>query len=374
VARILIEDVCKRFGDFEAVKNVSLEIPDGSFTVIVGPSGSGKTSLLRMIGGLETVTSGRISIGDRDMTNVEPRYRDVAFVFQNYALYGHMSVRDNIGFPLRARDVPTDERRRRVDEVAGMLGIEDLLNRRPRALSGGQQQRVAIGRAMVREPSAFLFDEPLSNLDARLRLDMRKEIVRLQRRLGTTAVWVTHDQEEAMAMAHEIVVLHEGQIAQQAKPVALYERPATAHVARTIGTPPMNLIAGVVEGGRFRGPIQLAVGNQVRDGRILLGVRPEDLELAEDTPEDEASHFAARVELVEMLGPRALLTLRVGEQELTSVLSRRALSRVREDGMVTLAVRPQTVHFFDPETELRLPDPSKTLAGVGARDAGEGAR
>ena len=370
MGRINLNAVSKRFGDVEAIKDVTLEIPDASFTVIVGPSGSGKTSMLRSIAGLEHITSGRILIDDRDVTDLAPKERDVAFVFQNYALYGHLTVRDNIGFPLRARKVPRPEIRQRVDRVAQRLGLTDLLDRKPRALSGGQQQRVAIGRAIIREPAVFLFDEPLSNLDAQLRLEMRREIIQLQKSLGVTSVWVTHDQEEAMAMGDQILVVNNGIVEQQAPPEQLYSDPVNAYVASTIGSPPMNLVAGAVDRGTFHGPgFSFVLERDLRDGPVLLGLRPEDLHVATELSNGSATGtLEAHVELIELLGPRAILTLRVGETTLTGVFNRRVLPRLPEQGTVALAAERTRLQFFDPESQRRIDtaqagDPSPSATG-----------
>jgi multiple sugar transport system ATP-binding protein len=338
---------------------VSIDIPDTSFTIIVGPSGSGKTSMLRSIAGLERISDGQIFIGDRDVTDLAPKERDIAFVFQNYALYGHLTVRDNIGFPLRARKVPKREIAARVDDVAERLGLTPLLNRKPRALSGGQQQRVAIGRALVREPSVFLFDEPLSNLDAQLRLDMRREIIQLQRSLQVTSVWVTHDQEEAMAMGDQILVVNKGVVEQQDEPERLYMNPVNEYVASTIGSPPMNLAKGDIQGGRFTGEhFEVDVARDLPDGPVTLGVRPEDLYVAEVVDSDHSmAQLDAYVELIELLGPRAIVTLRVGETTLTGVFSRRELATLAEAETVRIAAPFNRLHFFSPEDGRRIEAP-----------------
>jgi multiple sugar transport system ATP-binding protein len=356
VGRITLRDVRKRFGAVEAVKGVSTELKDGCMTVIVGPSGSGKTSILRAIAGLERITSGRILIDDRDVTELPPRDRDAAFVFQNYALYAHMSVRDNIAFPLRARKVPKAERYRLVDDVARRTGLEPLLDRKPSELSGGQQQRVAIGRAIIRQPAVFLFDEPLSNLDAQLRIEMRQEILRMREAIPVTAVWVTHDQEEAMALGDEIVVVNDGRIAQQAPPDLLYTRPATVYVAKMIGSPSMNLFGGRISGGVFDGPIRCEPGSHVQDGEVVLGIRPEDIRLASDVGRAESvGTIDAEVELVELLGPRAIVSMRVGQTPVIGVFDRRQLTRIHDQVTVCVTAERASIHLFDARTEERLP-------------------
>jgi multiple sugar transport system ATP-binding protein len=339
MADIRLRQLGKRYGDVEAVKGIDLDIPSGEVTVLVGPSGCGKTTTLRMIAGLEEVTAGSIEIGDHEVTTLEPKERDVAMVFQNYALYPHMSVRDNIGFGLRARKLPREEIERRVDSAATLLGVEELLKRKPGALSGGQQQRVAIGRAIVREPAAFLFDEPLSNLDAKLRVEMRTEILKLQRELGATVVHVTHDQEEAMTLAHSVVVMSDGKIVQRGTPAEVYSRPATTFVARFIGSPEINLLSAEVA------TRLLGLGDALPPGASRIGIRPEDLQLAGG--QEGERMFRARVGVVELLGANAILTLRAeGDLELRALVDARALTGVREGEDVELHVDPSTLHVF----------------------------
>src|SRR6266566_3298925 len=287
--------------DTPAVDALDLHIEDGEFLVLVGPSGSGKTTALRMLAGLEPVDAGSIFIGGRDVTDMQPKHRDVAMVFQNYALYPYLTVAANIAFPLRIARVPRAERDKRVREVAQMLGLEQYLERRPGQLSGGQRQRVAMGRAIIRQPSVFLMDEPLSNLDAKLRVQMRAEIASLQSRLGVTTVYVTHDQSEAMTLGDRVAVLHDGRLQQCDTPRALYERPANTFVAGFIGSPSMNLLTlpaanGSVELGGVGVPIPAAAGTSW--ATVVLGVRPESLELA-------PAGLAAEVEVVEELGADA---------------------------------------------------------------------
>ena len=339
MADIRLRELGKRYGDVEAVKEIDLDIPSGEVTVLVGPSGCGKTTTLRMIAGLEEATAGTISIGDRDVTRLEPKERDVAMVFQNYALYPQMSVRDNIGFGLRARKLPREEIARRVDVAAELLGIEQLLKRKPGALSGGQQQRVAIGRAIVREPAAFLFDEPLSNLDAKLRVEMRTEILKLQRELAATVVHVTHDQEEAMTLAHSVVVMSDGRIVQRGTPAEVYSRPATAFVAKFIGSPEINLLPAGAAARLF------GLGDGLPAGATQVGIRPEDVRLADGQASGTA--FRARVAVVELLGANAILTLRAdGDVELRALVDARALAGVSEGDDVDLTVDPATLHAF----------------------------
>ena len=302
MAEVTLEDVSKVYGgDVVAVRDVNLDIRDGEFVVFVGPSGCGKTTVLRMIAGLEEITSGKVFIGEDVVNDLPPRDRDVAMVFQNYALYPHMNVRQNMGFALKLRKMDKAEITRRVEEAARILGIEGLLDRKPRALSGGQRQRVALGRAIVREPSAFLMDEPLSNLDAKLRVQMRTEIGKLHNRIGTTTIYVTHDQTEAMTMADKIVVLKEGVVQQVASPQEMYERPVNAFVGGFIGSPAMNFIQARLERensafaatfGRTRIPLSREVVGESEDLKayankeVVLGIRPEHIEdarLAEDT-------------------------------------------------------------------------------------------
>lgn len=343
MARIRLEGLTKAYGDNQVVNGLDLEIPDGMLTVLVGPSGCGKTTTLRMIAGLVEPSSGRIWIGDRDVTWLEPRDRDVAMVFQNYALYPHLKVFDNIAFGLRARKTPEEVIRPKVLEVARLLGLEDLLDRKPRQLSGGQQQRVAIGRALVREPAAFLFDEPLSNLDAKLRVDMRSEIRRIQQEVDATVVYVTHDQEEAMALADQLVVMNRGKIEQIGTPQEVYDRPRTRFVASFIGSPSMNLIEGDLSEGRFtcRG-VTLRVQSPLT-GTVTIGIRPEALQPGTA----QSSRIQATTEVVEVLGSRAVVTLRLPDgRPLKAVVDPRAASSLPVGGSVSWRVAPEDVHVF----------------------------
>ena len=320
MAQVVLESVAKRYpGGVDAVKGVDLHIRDGELMVLVGPSGCGKSTTLRMIAGLEDITGGELRIGERRVNEVAPRDRDIAMVFQSYALYPHMSVFENMAFGLRLRKMPKAEIRQRVDAAARTLGIEDLLARKPKALSGGQRQRVAMGRAMVRDPAVFLFDEPLSNLDAKLRVQMRVEIARLHRQLGTTMVYVTHDQIEAMTLADRIAVMSDGILQQVGAPMEVYHRPANRFVAGFIGSPAMNFVPGRLDAdGSFEAPglrLQLepelrarldAAG--VRAGEVTIGTRPQDL-----TPvgEGETADTTGRVEVVERMGAETFVHLDV---------------------------------------------------------------
>jgi ABC-type sugar transport system ATPase subunit len=306
MARVAFEDVTKVYpGAVVAVEGLSLEAADGEFLILVGPSGCGKTTALRMVAGLERISDGTIAIGDRVVNDVPPKDRDVAMVFQNYALYPHMTVEKNLAFGLRQRRTSREEVRRRVDEVSRMLGLEELLQRRPGQLSGGQRQRVAMGRALVREPDVFLLDEPLSNLDAKLRVQMRSELKRLQVRLGVTTIYVTHDQVEAITLGERIAVLSDGVLQQVGPPQEVYDDPDNVFVASFIGSPPMNLLRGSATSGR------VAVGDLVFDhprvpnGDVLVGIRPEGLR---PVGRDHAgSGFELRVEVVEPLGDEVLV-------------------------------------------------------------------
>jgi multiple sugar transport system ATP-binding protein len=340
--------------DAPAVDSLDLHIADGEFLVLVGPSGSGKTTALRMLAGLEQVDAGWIWIGDRDVTDLQPKRRDVAMVFQNYALYPYLSVAANIAFPLRIAHVSKAERDRRVLEVAKLLGLEPYLERRPGQLSGGQRQRVAMGRAIVREPSVFLMDEPLSNLDAKLRVQMRAEIASLQARLGVTTVYVTHDQSEAMTLGHRVAVLADGRLQQCDTPRELYERPANTFVAGFIGSPAMNLCKcrlgtnGSVSLGGVE--VELPVGSRSLLGdEVVVGLRPESLEVGVDG-------IAASVEVVEEIGADAYVftAAEVGGEE-TKLVARVESRRAPERGArVSLRPRAEEAHLFDPQTGARL--------------------
>jgi len=301
VANVVLRNVRKTYpGGFEAIKGVDFEVGDGQFCVLVGPSGCGKSTLLRMVAGLETITAGEIDIGGRVVNDVEPADRDIAMVFQNYALYPHMSVYNNMAYGLRNRGMAKPEIEARVQEAARILEIGAMLDRKPRQLSGGQRQRVAMGRAIVRQPKVFLFDEPLSNLDAKLRVAMRVEIRKLQRRLSTTAIYVTHDQLEAMTLADILVVMNAGQVEQIGSPLDVYAKPATTFVASFIGAPPMNLIPLDAEGVRAR------FGGAVAEAGVL-GVRPEDLAISSEPPAPGGLTLDLAVEAIERVGPETFV-------------------------------------------------------------------
>ena len=351
MATVRFSGVTKTYGTLPVVTDLDLELPDGSFTVLVGPSGCGKSTTLRMLAGLESVSSGTISIGGRDVTALQPRDRDIAMVFQNYALYPHLSVAENIAFPLRATRTPRREALARAAEIGESLGLSALLGRKPKDLSGGQQQRVAIGRAIIREPSVFLFDEPLSNLDAKLRVETRTELLQIQRRLGITSVYVTHDQEEAMTLSDRMVVMRDGHIAQLGTPQEVYARPADTFVATFVGSPKMNLLEGTLSGGVFTtgAGVALATDCAANHASVTLGVRPDDLLL---TP--RASDGAARVVLIEHLGPRAIVTLEARGTALTSVVETARLAGINEGAGVDLTVRDGGTHLFDTHNGRRL--------------------
>jgi multiple sugar transport system ATP-binding protein len=363
MARVFLDHVTKRFGEVTAVNNLTLEARDGEFLVLVGPSGCGKTTALRMIAGLEEVTAGEIYIGDRRVTDLPPRDRDIAMVFQSYALYPHMSVFDNMAFGLKLRKVPKDEIRRRVLEAARMLGIENLLDRKPRQLSGGQRQRVAVGRAIVREPKAFLFDEPLSNLDAKLRVQTRADLIRLHQRLQTTTIYVTHDQVEAMTMGTRIAVLLDGVLQQLDTPQALYDRPVNTFVAGFIGSPAMNMLRmGVsVEGDEVRlhregftvaVPARYHALLRPTNGQeVILGIRPEDISLQGHGPRGDIP-LPARVDVIEPLGSETYLYTAVAG---TSLVARvRAGADVQPDEQITLYAAADKLHLFDAVSEVNL--------------------
>ena len=349
MASIDINQVSKIYpGGTKAVHAVNISIADGEFIVLVGPSGCGKSTLLRMVAGLETISEGEVKIGNRVVNEVEPADRDIAMVFQNYALYPHMTVYDNLAYGLKNRGTPKAEIEERVAEAARMLEITQFLDRRPKQLSGGQRQRVAMGRAIVRKPAAFLFDEPLSNLDAKLRVSMRGEIKRLQRRLGTTSIYVTHDQLEAMTLADRLVVLNGGRIEQIGAPLEVYHRPASTFVASFIGSPAMNLVKGEMHGDRLAiGPSIVALnGFAPASGPVTVGVRAEDLRIARAG--EEALPF--RLDYVEELGSQRLIHGSIGDQVLTAAVS--AESELTAE--MHLAVDPHRLHYFSAETGKRI--------------------
>ena len=349
MASLTVSNICKNYGAVEVLKNVNLKADAGEFIVLVGPSGCGKSTLLALIAGLETITSGEISIGDRVVNNVPPKDRDIAMVFQSYALYPTMTVRGNITFGMESRGVPRADQNAAVERVAKLLQIEPLLKRKPSQLSGGQRQRVAMGRALVRDPQLFLFDEPLSNLDAKLRVEMRTEIKKLYKQLGKTTVYVTHDQIEAMTLATRIAVMHGGRLQQFAEPKVIYEQPANMFVAGFMGSPAMNFIPAEVADGRLRltgdTSLPLPAGTSLPNGRkVVLGLRPEHL--------SPGSGIRAPVEVVEPTGAETIVILRLGGQEITARFD--PDSAPREGDAIDLAVAIDKASLFDPDTEERL--------------------
>jgi sn-glycerol 3-phosphate transport system ATP-binding protein len=331
MAAVSFRDVRKSYAGLEVIHGVSMEVKDGEFVVIVGPSGCGKSTLLRMVAGLEPITAGEIRIGERLVNDLEPKDRDIAMVFQNYALYPHMSVYDNMSYGLRIKGFSKSDIEARVRRAAEILELKDFLQRKPRQLSGGQRQRVAMGRAIVREPAVFLFDEPLSNLDAKLRVQMRAELQALHRRLGTTSLYVTHDQVEAMTLAHRMIVMNAGRAEQIGAPLEVYARPATTFVAAFIGSPPMNLVP------------------QERDGRkLLFGIRPEHLEPCADAE----AKLVADIDLIEPLGADTLVYGHLDNG--TRIAARLHSSMDARAGKLALRYRPEHAHYFDAQTGVRI--------------------
>ncbi len=363
MATVTFENVNKVFGDFHAVRDLNLEIGDGEFMVLVGPSGCGKTTSLRMIAGLEEISSGTLRIGDRVVNDVAPKDRDIAMVFQSYALYPHMSVRENLAFGLKLRKTPKAEIERRVNEAAETIQLQKLLDRKPKELSGGQRQRVALGRAIVREPSVFLMDEPLSNLDAKLRVQTRAEIARLHQRLKTTMVYVTHDQVEAMTMGTRIAVMNEGLLQQVGTPQALYDTPINRFVAGFIGSPSMNFIEVHLDGSgpqaRLAGPAEWSIPLPPRyreaatphEGKtIVVGFRPEHLDIGQEGP--GVASFRARADVVEYLGNEELLHLNAADSDIVAIVD--SSHRVRPGDIVTMVLPLEKLHVFDGETGMTM--------------------
>jgi multiple sugar transport system ATP-binding protein len=365
MARVFLEGVTKKFQNVTAVNNVTLEIPDREFTVLVGPSGCGKTTALRLVAGLEEATGGNIYIGDRRVNDVAPKDRDIAMVFQNYALYPHMSVYDNMAFGLRLRKYPKTEIDRRVKEAASQLGIEQLLDRKPKQLSGGQRQRVALGRAIVREPQVFLMDEPLSNLDAKLRVQTRAELKKLQARLQTTTIYVTHDQVEAMTMGDRIVVMRDGLIQQVDSPLNLYEKPANLFVAGFIGSPAMNFLEAtlaqkdgraIVDTGSFAMEMPADIATHAKDWlgkKVIFGIRPEDIQdkaFARDA--NHAWTLRAMVDVHEPLGSDVILHLSSGAQAIVARVDAHSGARMGHETEVVFNMRK--MHLFDPQTHAAI--------------------
>ncbi|MCF3934850.1 sn-glycerol-3-phosphate ABC transporter ATP-binding protein UgpC [Acuticoccus sp. M5D2P5] len=364
MATVEIADVRKSYGSVDVIHGISMAIEDGEFVILVGPSGCGKSTLLRMIAGLEEISGGRISIGDRVVNNLPPKDRDIAMVFQNYALYPQMTVAQNLGFSLEMAGLKKPQIRTKVEETAEILGLTPLLSRKPAQLSGGQRQRVAMGRAIVRDPAVFLFDEPLSNLDANLRVQMRAEIKALHRRLGSTIVYVTHDQIEAMTMADRIVVLRAGIIEQMGTPLELYDRPENMFVARFLGSPSMNFLKGTLAEGEEPAlvlpggdRIVLASRPEAR-GEIVLGVRPQEVTI------DPVRGTPARIVVTEPTGADTHIVARVGDTDVTCVVQ----GRVEEgpDDIIPLSFAVPSAHYFDPETEQRI-DAAGSVLELAAR-------
>ena len=375
MANVSIRDVCKVYRaekgrDVIAVRNASLEIADREFVVLVGPSGCGKSTILRMIAGLEEISRGEIYIGDRLVNDLPPKERDIAMVFQNYALYPHMTVYDNLAFGLKLRKLPKPEIRERVMETAGILGIAELLERKPKALSGGQRQRVAVGRAIVRQPKVFLFDEPLSNLDAKLRVQMRTEITKLHQRLQATMIYVTHDQVEAMTMGDRIVVMNDGVVQQNDTPLTLYNEPVNLFVAGFLGNPPMNILRGKLqeaagalvfceaENGTIEARLsaaQYAAAREFAGKPMLLGIRPEDVELAQfdGAGANDKGTFPAIVDLVEPMGADTNMYLQTGAHTVIC-RSHRPLDHREVGRRLQFEMNLAKAHLFDPESTLRI--------------------
>ncbi len=364
MASVTFEGVSKHFGSVKAVHDVSFSISDGEFVCLLGPSGCGKTTTLRLIAGLEQATSGRIDIGDREVTYLNPKDRDIGMVFQDYALYPHMTIADNITYPLKVRGLGAAARRKRAEEVATSLQIANLLDRRPGQISGGQQQRTSVARAVVHKPQVFLFDEPLSNLDAKLRLEARSFLKHLQQELGVTAIYVTHDQAEAMALADRIAVMEGGRVVQMGPPLEVYRQPATTFVANFLGSPPMNLLRVRLEltkqqamlvGETFRlqlPQISERLKGVVSEGEALIaGLRPEHLHMANDS---DSWSIAGEVYAIEPLGPEALVTLKVGDSLVTARIFGDEPPKANVGEKAYLLFEPERLHLFKASGE-RIP-------------------
>ncbi|MEO6300025.1 MAG: sn-glycerol-3-phosphate ABC transporter ATP-binding protein UgpC [Paracoccaceae bacterium] len=350
MAQVTIHDLTKSYGTTQVMHGVSFDVADGEFVALVGPSGCGKSTLLRMIAGLEDISGGTVSIGGRVVNEVEPKERDIAMVFQNYALYPHMSVRENMGFSLKLRGESRADIEKNVAIAAEILGLTPYLDRMPKQLSGGQRQRVAMGRAIVRHPAVFLFDEPLSNLDAALRVQMRAEIRSLHERLGSTSIFVTHDQVEAMTMADRIVVMRAGRLEQAGPPLELYDRPQNAFVAGFIGSPAMNLLPGQAGGGQVRLSADLTLPlDSTATGSVLYGIRPEHLELV---PTGTPGSIIAKVVVVESTGTAMFVGCKLAEITLHALFTDRP--PVKRGDMIVLRPRPGLSHLFDAETQMRI--------------------
>ncbi|MEM9341533.1 MAG: sn-glycerol-3-phosphate ABC transporter ATP-binding protein UgpC [Pseudomonadota bacterium] len=350
MSNLKLTQLVKTYGQTEVLHSIDLDIQDGEFVVLVGPSGCGKSTTLRLIAGLEEVTSGTIEIGGTVVNNLEPKERDIAMVFQNYAIYPHMTVRKNIGFGLRSSKMPRADKDKRIDEIAEILGMTDLLSRKPSQLSGGQRQRVAIGRAMVRDPAVFLFDEPLSNLDAQLRTQMRLEIKKLHQRVGATIVFVTHDQVEAMTMADRIVIMKDGYIQQVGTPNEVYHTPANTFVAGFIGSPAMNMIPATVADGQVQidGGAQIDLGSQISGNRkVTLGIRPEDLE-----PVNGPALISGSVNVREPLGHETLIHVGTAHGDIIAKADGRTPPGL--GNTVNLGADARNIHVFDPDSGAAL--------------------
>jgi multiple sugar transport system ATP-binding protein len=346
MARVVLGQIGKRFGDVEVLKPLDLEVEPGEFLVLLGPSGCGKSTTLRIIAGLEAPTSGTLTIGDRDVTHLPPKDRDIAMVFQSYALYPHLTVRRNIAFGLEVRKTPKDEIDRLTNEAAEMLGIQHLLDRRPKELSGGQRQRVAMGRAIVRRPKVFLFDEPLSNLDAALRTQMRAEIAALHKRLGITTIYVTHDQVEAMTLASRIVILHRGVVQQIGRPLEVYDHPANAFVGRFLGSPAMNQVKGEVKSGPVFacGEFEVELPGKAKNhvGKtVVLGIRPKDLRVLSKV---DGRGIRGTVEIVEPTGGESFVRVKVGQNHITARVEGTPAFELGSD--LCLSVDPSSLYLF----------------------------
>jgi multiple sugar transport system ATP-binding protein len=372
MANVTLTNVYKIYtGDVTAVRDFNLKIRDGEFLVLVGPSGCGKSTTLRMVAGLEEISKGEVRIGDRVVNDVPPKDRDIAMVFQNYALYPHMSVRENMAFGLKLRKFKKEEIEKRVKSASDILGLNDYLDRRPKALSGGQRQRVAMGRAIVREPAVFLFDEPLSNLDAKMRVEMRREILQLHRRIKTTMIYVTHDQIEAMTLGDRICVMRDGIIEQVGEPTQVFDNPASLFVARFIGTPPMNIFDGkliekkgtiIFDGATFQVPVERSQYEHVSPyiGKAIhLGIRPKALPVQDPATEVEASLpvIQGQVEVAEMLGEEVLVHVRSGEHRFT--VSTDPHRHIAADQVIRVVPRMLQAHLFDAESGKSLTAPEK---------------
>lgn len=362
MANVELHNVAKSYGNTEVVHGIDLGVADGEFVVLVGPSGCGKSTTLRMIAGLEEITSGEIAIGGRIVNRMEPRERNVAMVFQNYAIYPHMTVRKNISFGLKTSGLSTLQKNAKIREAAKILDLTDLLERKPAALSGGQRQRVAIGRAMVRDPAVFLFDEPLSNLDAQLRAQMRLEIKKLHQTMGTTIIFVTHDQVEAMTLADRIVIMKDGHIQQIGTPGEVYQSPANMFVAQFIGSPSMNMLPGIPAVKSRRAAIDIDNVGKIlipkpdtplpTERRVVLGIRPENLAVTDEAAGRDGSVLKGKVTVVEPLGPEALVYASIGDHDVIAKAPGKTPPQVGET--VSLRLRTEDIHVFDAATEETL--------------------